>query len=115
MAFTEFESEVNARALAEFVAKRRPPERIRPRLDLAVEAKGLAFEVFLLVPHFNDKTKKMRNNVARIRFYRSHEEWHLFWQRADLKWHLYEPAPIHLTLESALKFVDQDKYCCFFG
>jgi hypothetical protein len=115
MAFTEFESEANAKAVAQFVAKRRPPEHIRGRLDLGIEEKAQAFEVFSLVPHYQKKNTTMRNNVARVRFVRSRDEWHLYCQRADLRWHLYEPDPVHSTLHHALRVIDEDKYCCFFG
>jgi hypothetical protein len=46
MAFTEFEEQVNQRAIADFMAKRRPPEHIRPRLDIGVEENGQAIEIF---------------------------------------------------------------------
>jgi len=115
MAFTEFEEQVNRRALAEFVAKRRPPEHIRSRLDLGTEEYGHVIEIFTVVPHYQNKAKLVRQNVARIRFYRSREQWQLYWQRADMKWHLYEPDPIHHTLHQALKTIDVDEHCCFFG
>jgi len=37
------------------------------------------------------------------------------WQRADLKWHKYGPAPEVSTVQAFLALVDEDKYGCFFG
>jgi hypothetical protein len=115
MAFTEFEEQVNQRAIADFMAKRRPPEHIRPRLDIGVEENGQAIEIFSIVPHYKFKSELVRQNIARIRFYRSRDEWQLYWQRADLRWHLYEPDLVHHTLHHALKVIDADEHCCFFG
>ena len=38
-----------------------------------------------------------------------------FWQRADLKWHGYEPRPEVARLEQFLALVEEDEYACFFG
>ena len=115
MAFTEFESRVNETAIAAFMARRRPPEHIRPRLDLAYEQKGQVFEFFSIYPGLGAKKTLIHNPVARIRFIRTQDIWQLYWKRADMKWHLYEPSHQHTTLASALQTVDEDKYCCFWG
>ena len=53
--------------------------------------------------------------VARFRYFRSRGEWQLYWMRADLKWHLYEPAAPTKNLSRLVKLVEDDKYCAFFG
>jgi hypothetical protein len=35
--------------------------------------------------------------------------------RADLKWHVYDPAPEAASIEEFLAVVDKDEYACFFG
>jgi hypothetical protein len=115
MAFTDFESRINEAAIVAFMARRRPPEHIRPRFDLEYEQKGQAFEFVSVYPGMGGKGPKIRNPVARIKFVRTQDMWLLYWKRADMKWHQYEPAHQHTTLASALKTVDEDKYCCFWG
>ena len=41
--------------------------------------------------------------------------WNIYWQRADLKWHRYEPVPTTGSIGEFLDLVDQDEFCCFFG
>jgi hypothetical protein len=57
----------------------------------------------------------MRTPVARFRYIRSRDEWELFWMRADLKWHYYEPAGPVRRLSTLVRHVDRDEYGCFFG
>jgi hypothetical protein len=34
---------------------------------------------------------------------------------AALEWCLYEPQPLHESLQDALAVIDDDRYGCFFG
>jgi hypothetical protein len=56
-----------------------------------------------------------RLGIARFRFFRSRGEWQLYWMRADLKWHVYEPIEPTPDLASLVRVVEQDQYCAFFG
>ncbi len=115
MAFTDFERAVNLKALKAFIEKRRPPEHIRPQLDIGYSVVGQTVDIFEIRPDWQDKTTTTHSPTARIKFVRTKEQWVLYWMRRDLKWHAYEPDHVHSTLASALKTVDQDAYCCFFG
>jgi len=53
--------------------------------------------------------------VAKATFVRTQAVWRVFWQRADLKWHRYEPEPEVPRLEDFVALVDRDQYGCFFG
>jgi hypothetical protein len=44
-----------------------------------------------------------------------HDHWKVYWQRADLKWHGYQPVPAVRTIEEFLRLVDEDPYATFFG
>ena len=39
----------------------------------------------------------------------------VFWMRADLKWHSYEPKAAVNTFKEFLGSVDRDEHRCFFG
>jgi len=95
--------------------KQRPPEHIRDRLDLGFRAAGHSFEFFQIYPPLPGRSKTVQHGLAKVTFVRTRDEWRLYWMRADLKWHSYDPEPIHSTLESALKTVAQDRYNCFYG
>jgi hypothetical protein len=53
--------------------------------------------------------------VARARYLKSRDQWLIYWQRADMKWHKYGPAPEVTTIHDFLKLVDEDAFGCFFG
>jgi len=115
MAFSDFERTVNLKALKWFLDRRRPPEHIRPQLDIGYAIVRHTVDIFEIRPDWQDKSSTRHTPAARIKFVRSREQWLLYWMRRDLKWHAYEPDHVHSTLQSALKTVDTDAYCCFFG
>lgn len=115
MAFTELEHALNRKSLDDLIAKRRPPESVRSQLDISYAFVGQTVDIFEIRPDWQDECATRRTPVARIRFVRTQGQWLLYWMRRDLKWHAYEPDPIHSTLASALKAVDQDAECGFFG
>ena len=53
--------------------------------------------------------------MAKATYVRSQNIWKVYWQRADLKWHSYDPDPEVDSIEDFLSVVDADKYACFFG
>jgi hypothetical protein len=50
-----------------------------------------------------------------VRYVGSQGVWHIFWKRADAKWHRYQPCPQADSLAAALRVIDEDVNCCFFG
>jgi hypothetical protein len=115
MAFTEFESAVNERALTRFLDQKRPPVHIRPQLDFGYMISGHTVDIVEIRPDWKDKSKLRQTAFARVKFVRTREQWLLYWMRGNLKWYAYEPDHVHHTLESALKTVAADENCCFFG
>jgi len=115
MAFTELETARNLAAIKWFLDRRRPPEQIRPKLDIACKLEGQVVDVFEIRPDWQDKTIIRHSPVARLRYVRTENVWRLYWMRSDLKWHAYQPAAVHKSLRAALEEVNADPCCCFFG
>jgi hypothetical protein len=115
MAFTEFERAANHAALKWFLDRRRPPERVRAQVDMGYAIVDHAVDVFEIRPEWRDPSSTRHLPFARIRYVRARDRWRLYWRRADLKWHLYEPSPDHGSLQDALAVVDADAHGCFFG
>ncbi|MBX9846813.1 MAG: DUF3024 domain-containing protein [Xanthobacteraceae bacterium] len=115
MAFTELERKRCEKAAARFIEQRRPPPRIRAKLDIAFRVQGQSIEIFSVRPHWQDKSKIAEEPIAKATYNRKKKVWKVFWQRADLKWHPYQPHPEARTIEDFLTIVDDDEYCCFFG
>jgi hypothetical protein len=115
MALSEFEEKRCERIVGAYVEKHRPPARIRPELDIGYRIAGQSVEIFEIRPRWKEPTKKLEHSVAKATFVKTQRAWRVYWQRADLKWHIYEPAPLVKSLEAFLKIVEEDKYACFWG
>ena len=115
MAFNDLERTANHAALKWFLSLRRPPEHIREQLDVGYAIVGHTVDLLEIRPDWQDKSTTRQRAFARIKYIRTQDEWRLYWMRADLKWHLYEPSPVHGNLQDALAVINQDHYSCFFG
>lgn len=115
MALSEFETKRIEKEVRAFVEKRRPPPHIRPELDLGFRVKGQSVEIFEVRPRWRHPGEKLEHSVAKATYVKTQRIWRVYWQRADLKWHGYEPNPQVETLEEFLAVVDRDEYACFFG
>ncbi|MFO1280488.1 MAG: hypothetical protein U1F04_13130 [Burkholderiaceae bacterium] len=71
MPFTDSERATNLAALKGLLDRRRPPERIRPRLDIGYAVVGQTVDVFEIRPDWQDPSTTRHTPVARVRFIRS--------------------------------------------
>jgi Protein of unknown function (DUF3024) len=102
-------------ALENFIDKKRPPEHIRKEVDLSYKIEDQSVIIFEIRPKWNNPEVTIECNIAKTTFVKSKNQWNVFWQRADLKWHSYSPNPILETLNQFLKLVEEDKFNCFWG
>jgi hypothetical protein len=102
-------------AVGAFLEKRRPRPEIRDQLDFRADISESEVIIAEVRPSFQDKTRKIEHPVARAKWIARHKKWRLFWRRADLKWHSYQPMPEATTLAAILSEVHRDPHCCFFG
>ena len=115
MAFSEFEKWRYEKAVARYVEKKRPPAHIRPELDLGYKLEGQSVEIFEIRPLWDNPEKKIEEAVAKATYVKSKRVWKVYWQRADLKWHRYDPDPEVNSIEEFLDVVERDEHCCFYG
>ena len=115
MALNDIERKRVEKVVDAFVQKRRPAPHIRPELDIGFRVTGQSIEIFEIRPRWKEPDVKMEHPVAKATFVRNHAQWKIFWMRADLKWHGYEPLPAVDTIEKFLAAVDKDEYGCFWG
>lgn len=116
MAFTEFEQKRNSQLVGKYVQSRRPAPHIRPELDFGFRFSGQSFVIFEIRPVWRGEPGAfMEHPVAKATYVKSRKVWKLYWQRADLKWHRYDPEGTADTLEEVLAIVDRDQYGCFYG
>ena len=115
MALSEHERRRFEKPLQAFIEARRPPPHIRPELDLGYRFVNQSVEVFEIRPAYQRPGEIMENAVARATYVKSTNAWKIYWRRADLKWHRYDPLATVPTIEDFIAEVDRDPYGCFFG
>lgn len=116
MAFNDAETEsILDKLEREFWVQRRPPLHLRDQLREGQRIDGHSIELFLNRPAFRRPDEWIEEPIAKIRYVRSRDAWEIYWQRADLKWHLYEPCPETRSLSAALTEIKDDPHACFFG
>jgi len=115
MAISEFEIKRCEKLVGEYVQKHRPPPHIRPELDLSYRINNQSIEIFEIRPLWNNKDQKIKSMVAKTTYVKKSGLWKVYWQRADMKWHSYEPVPEVKSLEDFLTLLANDEHCCFYG
>jgi hypothetical protein len=115
MALSEFETRRMKKLVGNFIEAKRPAPHIRDKLDIGFRISDQSFEIYEIRPRWNDPTKTIEGPVAKATYVKSKKIWKLFWMRADLKWHSYEPFPDSTSLEKILEIVDEDDHGCFWG
>lgn len=114
MAFSELELKRIEKLVGGLCRRRTRPE-LADQLRLDYEIDGQNVLLFEERPDWRDATKRMRTPVAKLRFVRTTGLWTLYWLRADLRWHRYDPAPPTADLATLIEVIDRDQNCAFFG
>ena len=115
MAFSEFELKLIDATVGDLCRRSSPAEHA-DELHFACDIDGHSVSIMEERPPWDGSPGEWtRHGVARFRYFRSRGEWQLYWMRADLKWHVYDPAPPTRDLASLVRLVEEDAYCAFFG
>ncbi|GJM08427.1 MAG: hypothetical protein DHS20C11_07030 [Lysobacteraceae bacterium] len=115
MAFSEIEKKRVEKQMDAYIEKKRPPPHIRPNLDFGYQLQGQSVEVFEIRPMFGHPEKKRNTPVAKATYVKASRKWKLYWMRADLKWHRYEPHGSLRSLAEFFEVLEADDYGCFWG
>lgn len=115
MAFNDLDKKRIEKAMAGFLARRRPPAHVRSELDIGYRVSGQSVEILEIRPQWNDRSIVHRYPIAKATYVRALNQWKIFWRRATLKWQGYEPTPTVASIDEYLRVVDADQYGCFFG
>ncbi len=115
MAFTPNQTLEIIEALEQFLDKRRPPEHIRPQLDMGYRIDGQSVTIVEIRTIWNDPKHIQEMAVAKTTYVQSSNTWKVYWMRGNLKWHAYDSQPVVSFIKTFTKLVDEDRHCCFFG
>lgn len=115
MALSEFEIRKIEKCVGSYVKRKRPPPEIRDKVDLSFRVKGQSVEIFEIRPFWRDPNHKIEESIAKATYVKTEKLWNVYWQRADLRWHRYDPDPEVKTIEEFVNLVEKDEYACFYG
>ncbi len=115
MALTEFEIKRCEKLVGQYIESRRPPAHIRNEIDLAYRIKGQSVEIFEIRPAWRDPKTRIESPIAKATYVKKNDVWKIYWQRADLKWHRYDPNSEVKSIEKFLEIVENDEFGCFYG
>jgi hypothetical protein len=115
MAFTELELKRIDNTVGELCRRDSPPEHAS-ELRVVYDIDGHNVSMWEERPPWDGSPGEWsRHGIAKFRYFRSREEWTLYWMRADLKWHVFEPATPTTNLAALVRIVDENQYGAFFG
>ena len=116
MAFSEIELKRIDKLIGGMCRAKSPPH-IADQLRFEYEISGHNAIVWEIRPVYFDPSRETKHGVAKFQYIRSRNTWKLYWMRADLKWHGYDPDPKQKLneLQEQIEEVERDPYGAFFG
>jgi hypothetical protein len=115
MALTEFQTAQVEMSVSKYIESKRPPKHIREEVDLAYRIEDQSIVVYEIRARFDNPAEKIDEFIAKATYVQSAKHWKVFWQRADLKWHSYQPAPIVKDIQGFIDLLEEDSNACFWG
>lgn len=115
MPLPEIQIQTSLAAIGALIEKRRPTPEIRHMLDIKAEITGQEVIVSEIRPSFSNPGLTAQHAVAKAKWIGTQNRWKLYWMRADLKWHLYEPGAHLVDIKSIIMEIDRDPHGCFWG
>ena len=115
MTISEFEIKRCEKLVGSYVEQHRLSPHIRNEVDLSYRIKDQSIEIFEIRPRWNEPDQKIEEMVAKTTYVKKNGLWKVYWQRADMKWHSYEPMPEVSSLEEFLELMAENKHNCFYN
>ncbi|MFT7298830.1 MAG: hypothetical protein ACI9WO_001648 [Sphingobacteriales bacterium] len=108
--------DINESTIKKYVESMRSDDlEIRAKLDFGYSYDGKIAIIYEIRPVWNNPKEIQYIEFAKIRYYKSTQQWNLYWMRASGKWELYEPFPNSSHLEGIIEIIKEDKHGCFYG
>ena len=108
--------DINEATIKNYIASIRSDKpEIRAKIDFGYSYDGKIIILYEIRPVWNNPEEIQHTEFAKIRYYKSRQEWNLYWMRASGKWERYEPFPKATHLDEIIKVIEEDAYACFYG
>ena len=93
MAFDALMSVEIIETLENNLSKVRPPEHIRPKLDIGYQIEGQSIILVEISPDWKVKNIIREYAYAKATYIKRQLIWKVYWLRSNLKWESYAPKP----------------------
>ena len=108
--------DINEFTIKKYVETLRPEDpKIRKQIDIGYSYDKNVVILYEIRPDWMDPKTQLKMEFAKIRYYKSRQEWNLYWMRASGKWELYGPFPESTHLDKIIEIIKKDEHGCFFG
>lgn len=115
MALSEFEIKKVTKAAEAFLTIKRPPPHVRNQLDIGYRIDDQSVVIVEIRPDWRNETVIREHSIAKATYVKTQGMWNIYWLRADLKWHSYEPAAAVKSIGEFFDEVVDDPHACFWG
>ncbi|MBK9247863.1 MAG: DUF3024 domain-containing protein [Ignavibacteria bacterium] len=102
-------------ALENFLERKRPPVHIRDQVDIGYRIDNQSIVIYEVRPKWSNPSEIHESPFAKATYVKAKDLWKIFWMRADLKWHSYQPVPAVKSIRDFLTVVEEDPQGCFWG
>lgn len=96
------------------LCRKRSPAHVKDKLRVKYQVKGHKVVIVERRPRWKNPTEWTESVVAKLKFVRTVHQWQLYWQRANLRWHGYEPFFSSKDLAELVQEIDRDPHGCLF-
>lgn len=101
--------------IASYIEEQRPPKTVRPQVDIGYTIEDQSIIIYTIRPKWKQPEEKTKIPVAKVTWLRNRQVWKVYWQRADMKWHKYDPLPKAKKLGKIIQELKEDPHACFWG
>jgi hypothetical protein len=114
MTFTELELRRIDKTVGELCRRLSPPQYGK-ELRLVYEVAGHDVSIWEERSPWHGQGAWTHQGIAKFCYLRSRQTWTLYSMRADLKWHVFEPAAPTNDLDALVAIVAENRSGAFFG
>lgn len=114
VAFTELERRRIDKTVGELCRRLSPPQYVQ-ELRLVYDIEDDSVALWEERSPWRGEGEWSHQGIAKFRYARARQTWSLYWMRADLKWHVFEPAAPTNDLAALVAIVAENRSGAFFG
>lgn len=114
MPIPPIQKQLALKQIEKFCANKFPPH-VQDQLKLKYTLQDPSIILYESRPQWNDPSRWIDLEVAKMTFVKKSMKWKLYWMRASGKWELYNNIEPIKDLQVCIDEIDTDPLCTFWG